>query len=988
MKRLVLILAAVSVAAAHGNTGAVSATLEDGTFSVSFANHAHETNSLWAVYGPADSGDGTNGWAHVERLGTVTPETNTWTYAAPEGWGDSVRAIRFILSSDPFDYAYDYALDFIRSKSKERIVLGDFDLYMNYRLCLQATAHSLGNNHGAFFTNRDGSGNVTPYFNLFAYGGAKWRFDYNRSNGAYIAGIEENVPYEIAASSAGLYVNGSKVNSLKGTASTEQSNGHLQFFWGGTSASNGQNNGHHISLYGAQIYDAPTGGNLLVNLVPMVKGGRAGLYDTKRNVYYFSDTGTDFDLAYGPSRIDPFFASALVKAESNGPELFMPGTPMTVSDSITNAYGGILDGTATLTLTGENDWGGGFTVSNGTLVAAFGQGLAATDCLRLVSESNALGGAYGGWGGWNGRATASLGSGAGQIFVPADGTNYLAYCAADGGELEVDIGGAGATWTPVGNYRRLLLNGAAGAGTLRFKNPILLSDEDIDVRVGHGTTIFEKSIQSAQTGADARTMTCGNVENGTGVIGGTGILRGAANSFLNFTVNDGAWVFDEGTTNTVAGGITMVAYADASLLATNATVEVTGGDGGGGWLNVYGGKAVFAGGSLAAGGFRIGEEGRGQSSYEVRQPGITFSGKVRLAGLNGKSYGSGAIYGASASAALTVEGGADVEMHNLTFLRRQIFHKGGTVKLQGSYGILRMGEEGTSRYILYTGAELVAPGVGQDGQSASYVNTGTAEFVIFGGTLGTTSGTSGYSAYFRDFNGKSHVYISSTRGGTFRADHATSITNGMETAPSTWGSAWNYGAAESWLTAPAFRKTGSKRLTLAGTNTYACATDVAEGRLLLAGGANPGALPTNGVVRVTGGTLDLGGNEQTVRGLVGTAGAVTNGTLVVKEGVYPGGAGAVGSFVCGATLDGTLHVDVDENGACDRLVAHGALDVSRIDLALPASLPAGVERLQVVEGAAAGAFRSVDNLPSGWGIVAKDTGLWAQRVAGTTVIFR
>ena len=299
-----------------------------------------------------------------------------------------------------------------------------------------------------------------------------------------------------------------------------------------------------------------------------------------------------------------------------------------------------------------------------------------------------------------------------------------------------------------------------------------------------------------------------------------------------------------------------------------------------------------------------------------------------------------------------------------------------------------MGETGTARYILYTGAELIAPGVGQDGQSATYVNNGKAEFVIFGGTVATTAQTANYDAYFRDFNADSHIWISSTRGGTFRADHATSITNGMETAPSTWGAAWNYSSAETWLTAPAFRKTGSKTLTLAGTNTYACATDVAEGRLLLAGGENPGVLPTNGVVRVTGGTLDLGGNAQEVRGLVGTAGAVTNGALVVKEGIYPGGAGAVGSFACGATLDGVLHVDVDETGACDKLVAHGTLDVSRIDLALPASLPAGIEKLQVVEGATAGAFRSVDNLPSGWGIVAKDTGLWAQRVAGTTVIFR
>ena len=977
MKKMTMAVVAIVAGVAHGNTGTASATLEDGTFNVSFANHAHETNSLWVVYGSFDYGLGTNGWAHVERLGTVTPETNTWTYAAPAGWGETVRAVRFVLSSDPFDYAYDYRLDFIRSKQKERIVLDDFDLYMNYRLCLQARVFKYVTSHPAFFTNRDGTGSATPYFTLFAMSGTKWRFDYNDSTGTSVTGVTEDEPYDIAASSAGLYVNGTKVNSLKGSVSKVQSQGRLEFFCGNTTASSMGNNGHHLTLYGAQIYDAPTGGNLLVNLVPMVKGGRAGLYDTKRNKYYFSDTGTDFDLSYGPSRIDPFFASALVKAATTGPELFTPGTPQTVTESITNTYGGILDGTATLTLTGENDWGGGFTVSNGTLVAAFGQGLAATDCLRLV---------YGNWGGWNGRATASLGSGAGQISIEPGG--YYGWCAADGGELEVDIGGAGAPWTATSDYRRLRLNGMPGAGTLHFANPITLTDVLI-TRVGYGTVFFDQSITNAADGTTGHSVNLYEMTDDASVLPeGKGVFRGANLHCLHLYQYGGNYVMDEGTTNTIDGTFALDAGAAMTFLATNATVKLTGANGYGGWLNVYGGKAVFAGGSLEAGGFHIGEEGKGQSSIEERRPGVTFSGKVRLEGLNGRSYGSGTICGQASSYALYIEEGADVEMFNLTFLQRQLFHRGGKMKFRGGYGILRMGETGTARYILYTGAELIAPGVGQDGQSATYVNNGKAEFVIFGGTVATTAQTANYDAYFRDFNADSHIWISSTRGGTFRADHATSITNGMETAPSTWGAAWNYSSAESWLTAPAFKKTGSKRLTLSGTNTYACATDVAEGRLLLAGGENPGVLPTNGVVRVTGGTLDLGGNAQEVRGLVGTAGAVTNGALVVKEGIYPGGAGAVGSFACGATLDGVLHVDVDETGACDKLVAHGALDVSRIDLVLPESLPAGVERLQVVEGAAAGAFRSVDNLPSGWGIVAKDTGLWAQRVAGTTVIFR
>ena len=988
-------LLAMSSLAAFANTGTVTAELSGDTFNVSFANHAHETNSLWVVYDGFDYGPGTNGWGHVERLGTVTPETNTWTYAAPAGWGETVKSIRFILSEVPYDY--DYSLDFLRSKKKERICLADFDLYCSYRICAQ---FSFTGNAGtqAIFTSRDGgtSNADAPFFNLFLVNNlSQWRFDYNNKTGSGKSPPKPtpDVFYSVAASWDGLYVNGTAVNSKNTSAAytADQTANGLQFLCGGFSATNMSANtgATSVTFYGAQIYDAPTGGNLIVNLVPMVKDGRGGVYDTVRNVYYYSDTGTDFDLSYGPSRVesvDPFFASALCKAAATGPELFTPASAVTVSESITNTYGGILDGTATLTLSGENDWGGAFTVSNGTLVAAFGQGLGASDCLQLVNENTVLGGTYGGYGGWNGRATATLGSGAGQIYVPNEGMPYLAYCAADGGELEVDIGGAGAEWSPVGNYRRLLLNGAAGAGTLRFKNPIVLRDEHLVARVGYGTAIFEESV-SSELGM-SKSMSCYDMDNA--VLQGAGVLRGLDNRVLNFNIYGGAWTLDEGTTNTFYGCIEMKSSAPATLLATNATVRITGEDGNGGWLRVYGGKAAFAGGSLEAGGFHVGEDGKSQPSSDFRQPGLTLSGKVRLNGLNGKSYGSGTIYGGAASYALTIEEGADIEMYNLVFRRRQVIHKGGTLKLKGGYGILEMGRDGTARYVLYSGAELTAANVGQERQDGNG-NTGTAEFIFRGGTLGTTSRSPENPVFFREFNSKSHIYISSEFGGEFRADHATSITNGMETASSSFGSTtWNYAAAY-WLTAPAFKKTGAKALTLSGKNTYACATDVAEGTLKLAGGEFPGVLPTNGVVRVTGGTLDLGGNEQTVRGLVGTAGGVVNGKLVAKDGIYPGGAGTVGSFTCGATLDGTLHIDVDvSTGAADKLVASGVVDISSIDLELPESgdFPGTLQKVTLVEGTTAGAFRTVSGLPAGWEIFANAQKLQAPKAVGFTVIVR
>ena len=965
-KYAVVAVAAIAAAVAYGNTGTLTAELSGGAFNVAFANHANETNSLWVVYDGFDYGLGTNAWGHVERLGTVTPETNSWTYAVPSGWGERVKAIRFVLSEVPYDY--DYSLDFLRSKKKERICLADFDLYCSYRICAQ---FSFTGNSGtqAIFTSRDGgtSNSDSPFFNLFLVSNlAQWRFDYNDKTGSNKGSPKTNTFYSVAASWDGLYVNGAAVNS-KSTSATytaDQTANRLQFLCGGFSATN---------------MSANTGASY----------GRPGVYDTVRNLYYYSDTGTDFDLSYGPSRVenaDPFFASALCKAEGTGPEVFTPASAVTVSQSITNAYGGILDGTATLTLTGENDWGGTFSVTNGTLVAAFGQGLGTNDCLHLRSDINVGTGAYGGYGGWNGRATESLGSGAGQVFVESG--NYYAWCAADGGELKVNIGGAGEPWTATSSYRRFLLNGAPGAGTLHFVNPLALADAFI-LRVGHGTVFFDQCVTNAADGTAGHTMNIySGTDNASTIPDNKCVFCGADNRWLNLRQYGGNYVLDEGTTNTIDGTFTLYSGSAMTFLATNAVVKLTGADNNGGWLYVYGGQATFASGSFEAGGFVVGEDGKDQASVEARRPGLTFSGKVRLNAIGTKSYGSGTINSTSHSYALTLEEGADVEMYNLTFLRRQVIHKGGTLTLKGGYGILRMSEKGTSRYHLYPGAELIATGVGQDSNTTGvYTNTGTAEFVFRGGTLGTYRAS---DCFFRSFNTSSSIYVASLYGGEFRVDHTTSITNGMKTSPSSLGTgstAWNYTAAN-WLTAPAFKKTGDKTLTMSGTNTYRCATDVAAGTLKLAGGELPGVLPTNGVTRVTGGTLDLGGNEQTVRALVGTAGAVTNGTLVATEGIYPGGAGAVGSFACGATLEGALSIDVDATGACDQIVAQGTIDISNIDLVLPASLPAGVIKLQVVAGDTTNTFRSVENLPQGWGIISKATGLWAQKVIGTTVIFR
>ncbi len=983
--------------AALANTGTVTATLKDGTFNVAFDNHAHETNSLWVVYGTYDYGFGTNGWDHVERLGTITPETNSWTYAAPAGWGTKVSTIRFILSEVPYDYDYSTtytAADQVPagSTSIAQCICIDndenFTMDGSYRIYAKFALGKIPTGHNQTIFCARNAASETPYFALFWIKGSspKFRFDYNDSaKSSSKAYKDADAIIEAEASSSGglvLKANGTTLETIArpGAAFTGQTSGPLLLF---TSKADAASNPACMRLYAFRVYSS--GGDVLLDLVPMVKDGKAGMYDIVHGKAYTASLATsafrEMDAGARIESVNPFFADALCTSAVTGPTVFSPASAITLSDSITNAYGGIMNGTGTLTLTGANDWGGAFTVSNGTLLAAFGQGLGTNDNLRLESNQ-ATNGAYGGYGGWNGQATASLGTGAGQISVTAGG--YLAYCAANGGELDVDIGGAGAAWTPTADYSNLLLNGAAGAGTLNFSNPIALTAADLFLRVGFGTVVFEESIASGSLGTDGKSLDVHTLDNPGVACDGVGVLKGKDNRFFNLTVSSGSIVFDEGTTNTIGGTLLLKAGAASSVLATNAVVNLTGEDGAGGWLEFLGGLAEFQGGELTAGGIHVGED-KDQASDEAKRPGLVLNGKMTLSAIGSNSYGSCNILRSARSAAITIEDGADISLRNFVHRSRNVYHNGGRLDLWGGQGVCYMGASSTSRYWLRTGAELIATCI-----SANATNS-AAQFLIQGGKLKTSSIAA--TPFFQNFedNPTAFIWVASKFGGEFCVEKNTTVPKGVSEVASnilSGSSAWNYAAAD-WLTAPAFKKTGSKTLTMKGTNTYNCATDVAAGTLVLAGGDKPGALPTNGVVRVTGGTLDLGGNEQTVRALVGTAGAIANGTLVAKEGIYPGGAGAVGSFTCGAALDGELHIDVDASThTADKIVADGTLDISGIDLVLPEPIPDTVQKVKLVDGETTGVFRSVSGLPSGWEIMSKANGLWAQKVVGTTIIFR
>jgi fibronectin-binding autotransporter adhesin len=85
-------------------------------------------------------------------------------------------------------------------------------------------------------------------------------------------------------------------------------------------------------------------------------------------------------------------------------------------------------------------------------------------------------------------------------------------------------------------------------------------------------------------------------------------------------------------------------------------------------------------------------------------------------------------------------------------------------------------------------------------------------------------------------------------------------------------------ANNSAINTTALLKQGAGSWTLSGANTYTGGTTVAAGILALSGGAD--RLATTGDIRVSGGTLDLGGNSQSTSGnVILSGGSIQNGTL-------------------------------------------------------------------------------------------------------------
>lgn len=961
----------------EGTTAPIVVTKEASDFRVTL-NGLTATNGLWVAYDATDKGGSTNGWAHVEFVQTVTPATGSVSYPIPDGWGTDFKAVRFFLSEVPYDV--DYTIEYfaandpdVRKKDPSKaqcIVIADFNLNGDDRVetlvQLGYTASGTGN-HTIFGTRGDNS--TTPYIHLFWMNNAsaQFRYDYYPKSGGqmnYLGGFSDpQKTLHIVADETGLRVNEKSVANAA-TKFTGPTAGGLQLLTGKlTSISNvGREN-----MYYFRVFDKD--GNLRLDLVPAVKGGRVCAFDrlAKTPYYSYRYNSSFIELNAGP-RVEsenPFFASGVYdEVTTTGPTEFAQSAMTVDSHDYSNPKGGIQKGTAPIKLTGQNDWGGTFTVEKGTLVAGRGQGLGVNDRIVLSGSQ------YAAYGGWNGVVVNRLGTGAGEIELTGSQKN-LGFSAVDG-DLTVNLGGASVPETVEFNseVRRLVLNND-GSGlctdTIHFLNPISCSGASaitVVLRNQQGEARLEGNFLGQTSASKGTTLGCYGAATDPE---GRFVFAGAENQFKTIQIYGGCYAFEGGETS-FGGNFNM--YAGVCQVS-NATVTATGEAGYASGITVLtnGVLEILDGAQVKVSQLFIGNE----NNNTAQRAAVSISGKLELdAAISSSAYGSMTINGCAASRALSIEEGADVSCVNCNFYRRNIYMNGGKMTLTGGIGFNKVGLHGVARLNL-NGGEINAFGFAQASpEDAGAVASPVAQFVFNGGTLVNGAvGAAHAPHFFQNLEGESGgnhsgVYVTGN-GGEFRANNNTHFDYPIATYSFASGDKWK--TTGDYLADKAFKKTGPGTLYMWGTNTYDCATDVAEGSLILM--AEGVGFKSASVLRVTGGTLDLGGNDQTLKAFVATAGAVKNGTITATEGVsfYPGGRGTVGSFACDATIvteSGTLTIDVDETGAADSLVTTTELDLSKLDLVINAATATVPRRLKIVTGPVTGEFKSVSGLPSGW----------------------
>lgn len=448
--------ATLAPAMAASAVSAATVTVSESTAStatLAFADHAGARLGLYMAYDSEDRGDTTNGWANVDYLGTVEPGTDTFSVSLPSGWGTGDKmAARFFLSEVP--YPVDYTLDYIQSTGTQYMVpcpkhtpTGASVVEMDVELTSIPNSGAV-----ALFCARKGTGSDGKMFSLLV-NNKKWRFDYNGKTGTdstQNATPAASTRYSnIRVSSAGFYIGNTLVQSCPADSFTTACGGRLNIMaLANTIDAPSSVANNKMKLYGFTLTD----GDFVLNLIPAVKNGVAGCYDTESGDFIVS-AGSGAFVA-GPRQqsaetaANPFAAaSAVLEAAAATEILFTDDSDVVDDTDYRTALPGRKIGAGDLTFTGDSVFTNGFQVGNGKWILAegssfsstnhvyVGSGFGANSCGTIVI-SNAVFNLGNAW--INANAGANKGDNTTRVLIHGDDTDVrVGRISLSKGELQI-----------------------------------------------------------------------------------------------------------------------------------------------------------------------------------------------------------------------------------------------------------------------------------------------------------------------------------------------------------------------------------------------------------------------------------------------------------------------------------------------------------------------------------------------------------------------
>ena len=513
MKKIMLMFlvsAAISIAGMSAAAMRSVSTLdvlvgEDGSakaevaFSEGVEGDSHVLYYVWSNDG-IDKGADISDWPNVLRVNRVSDGAQTaYVFDLPQAAVVTpLYAARVFLASSGKDY--DYLVESVYASAATSCFLDTGFFPVGGKTCLTMDVKVANSNTAAKQYYLFGVNNSSYAFCGYINNSGKWAFACNNGSGKWdyptsmYASKTDRVRVTLDATASPIVFTvespGATVVKTSTEKNTASATAKLYLFGRNAKAAGENDKDCAATCYSCSI----TNDNVCVrDYLPAIKGGVPGLYDRVNNVFCSSSgskafTSSATNVTYFVEEGDQTVAASPVWKNLSGE--FFVSKPFVESGDLVFDAGGAKLGSAPLTLLGKNDFGGVFTVKEGTLVADFGQGLAEGDSLLLD------GGAYCPY--TSQMLVGPFGDGSGISY--AEGATAAGF-SAYGHPLTVTLadGSPFVCGTSGFSVPRLILNDDYATDTLTLKNALVGGNADetlpeLELYTGAADVVIEGSV--------------------------------------------------------------------------------------------------------------------------------------------------------------------------------------------------------------------------------------------------------------------------------------------------------------------------------------------------------------------------------------------------------------------------------------------------------------------------------------------------------------